>query len=118
MRVACLLFLSVAACSVDAPVGRYADGAARDARGDANDAAEDAPAECLPDPADSSCRACMKNHCCAELVPCEAQPICHCLTICVLEGHSDCEVSCGGVDDGSHAPLAACAERECSAVCP
>lgn len=72
---------------------------------------------CDPDPADDDCDACTKASCCAQLETCFADPICECMTGCVM-GPADfgpCGEQCG--QTGNFSPVTDCAASSCLFEC-
>ena len=73
---------------------------------------------CAPDPNDSSCGACMKQNCCAELTACDMDTLCGCWRVCRGDGKSfmECSQMCGAPGQLS-ADLRACRQGMCSQDC-
>lgn len=72
---------------------------------------------CDPDPADDDCDACTKTNCCTQLETCFADPICECMTNCVM-GPADfgpCGEQCG--QTGNFMPVTDCAASSCLFEC-
>jgi hypothetical protein len=73
---------------------------------------------CAPDPDDSSCGACMKQNCCAELTACDMDTVCSCWRVCRRDGNSfmECEQMCGTPGQLS-LDLRSCRMSQCSQDC-
>lgn len=138
--LALVLFLLTPGCDVEASLGEHdADPRSVDAGLDAgadastdastgSDAPIDASTDTSPDgaaptcspPDAGACVTCEAAMCCELYTACALDRMCPCIVDCVLNGHAldACITHCGGPDHGAHAPLEACAQAHCDAVCP
>ena len=80
----------------------------------------DGDAMCPLEPEDTECDMCVKESCCAELMACEADETCVCITDCVAEGGNElqCGLDCGvmGVNQAA-LNLTTCTSTNCLTPC-
>ncbi len=75
---------------------------------------------CPPDTDDDACDTCVKESCCSEVIACQANADCKCMSDCTAEGGDlyQCGQDCGL--DGMNAEfmaLGACSLQNCADQC-
>lgn len=79
---------------------------------------ETTSAETACDPSGDECSVCMLTNCCTEIVACDEDAICLCLTQCVqsIRDFTPCSEQCGGFSP-AFAAVSGCAAMSCGDSC-
>lgn len=80
-----------------------------------------APSLCPPEPNDDDCAVCTKGRCCDELLACQADEMCGCLSMCIAMGGNpmECGMQCMGNPMMNQALMALrqCNQMQCEEAC-